>query len=185
MYVGILLPVVEFIGDDTFPVSICEEDERTGGYDAYECRSKTFEQSAKGFFAVDIAVSNVLISWVNSIGFFGTCETYRMMYPVSTKLYNRFVGRGADMTMLPPFPIMFTAACFWRKRSDCSRVLTTSNGLVTMAPHIPPNLVVENMGISKVFFWFVWVIGRGFKGLPSSDEMQHWVGLLGGYWRCR
>jgi len=149
MYVGVLLPIVEFVGENTFPIPIREEVDRTGGYDAYECGSKTLEQSAKGFFAVDIAVSSVLISWVDR--FFETCETYRMIYPVSTKLYSRFVGRGADMTMLPPLPMMFTAVCFWRKRSDWSRVLTTSNGLVTMAPHIPPNLVVENVGISRVF----------------------------------
>jgi hypothetical protein len=74
-----------------------------------------------------------------------------MMYPVSTKLYSRFVGRGADMIMLPPFPIMFTAVCFWRKRSDWSRVLTTSNGLVRMAPHIPPNLVAKDADISRDF----------------------------------
>jgi hypothetical protein len=47
MYVGVLLPIVEFVGDDAFPVPIREEIDRTGGYDAYECRSKTFEQSAK------------------------------------------------------------------------------------------------------------------------------------------
>lgn len=62
------------------------------------------------------------------------------MCPVSTKWNNRFVGRGAPITTPPAPPTIPIAGCFWRNRSDCSRVLTTSNGLVTIAPHIPPSL---------------------------------------------
>jgi hypothetical protein len=64
MYVGVLLPIVKFVGDDAFSVPVGEELDRMGGYGAYECRSKPFEQRTEGFFAVDIAMSTVLISLV-------------------------------------------------------------------------------------------------------------------------
>jgi hypothetical protein len=64
MYVGVLLPIVKFVGDDAFAVPVREEVDRTGGYDAYECGSETFEQCTEGFFAVDIAMNTVLMSLV-------------------------------------------------------------------------------------------------------------------------
>jgi len=56
VHVGVLFPVVEFVGYDAFAVPISKEVDRTGGYDADECRSKTFKQGAERFFTVDIAV---------------------------------------------------------------------------------------------------------------------------------
>lgn len=60
------------------------------------------------------------------------------MCPVSTKFHSKPLERcGSAATPPPTTP---TEACFSLKRLDCSRVLTTSNGLVMMAPHIPPKL---------------------------------------------
>lgn len=59
------------------------------------------------------------------------------MCPVSTKCQRMF---GRCRTTAAPFPANSIVACFSLNRSDWRRVLTTSNGLVTMAPHIPPTL---------------------------------------------
>ena len=67
--------------------------------------------------------------------------THRMICAVSTKFHKIPPGLRTSTTLSPttaPTPV-----CFWRNRSDCSRVLTTSKGLVTMAPHIPPRLYGE------------------------------------------
>lgn len=67
-------------------------------------------------------------------------KIYRRMCPVSTKLYRR-PPFGLGTTTAPPGPPTTpTLTCFSRNRSDCNRVLTTSNGLVIIAPHIPPTL---------------------------------------------
>lgn len=66
------------------------------------------------------------------------------MCPVSTKFHNSPECLGAAWSTAPPPPPPLlntpTAVCPSRKRLDCRRVLTTSKGLVTIAPHIPPRL---------------------------------------------
>ena len=42
-----------------------------------------------------------------------------------------------------PFPAKVTEAGLTLNKSDCKRVLTTSKGLVTIAPHMAPNLNIE------------------------------------------
>jgi len=73
----------------------------------------------------------------------------RMMCTVSTKCHRTPPGRRTSTTLSPTTAP--TPACFWRNKSDCRRVLTTSNGLVTMAPHIPPRLY--GIGVMRNIVW--------------------------------
>lgn len=61
-------------------------------------------------------------------------ETDLRIVPVSTKLYSR--ARTPDLF---DTVAAFVDLCCWNK-SDCRRVLTTSNGAVTTEPHMPPSL---------------------------------------------
>ena len=67
-------------------------------------------------------------------------RAHRMMCTVSTKCQSRF---RRTVTTAAPLPSMLIPACFARNMSDCNRVFTTSNGLVTIAPHMPPTLRIH------------------------------------------
>jgi hypothetical protein len=71
------------------------------------------------------------------------------MYAVSTKGMtmrpSALAGPREESaaTLADPFPPAMPSVAevaFSRNMLDCNRVLTTSNGEVTMAPHIPPSL---------------------------------------------
>ena len=61
------------------------------------------------------------------------------MWPVSTKCQSRLPPPPARTTVAVPLLARRTVGLS-RKRDDCRRVFTTSKGLVTIAPHIPPRL---------------------------------------------
>ena len=65
------------------------------------------------------------------------------------------------VTAAAPLASMLTFTCFMRNMSDCNRVLTTSNGLVTMAPHIPPTLRIHTFTLAT------------FRQLGALDCVDH------------
>jgi len=68
--------------------------------------------------------------------------THRMIWVVSTKCLNK-PERPCGIVRTPPFiPFATTLTATWvsLNKLDCSLVFTTSNGLVTMAPAMPPIL---------------------------------------------
>lgn len=65
---------------------------------------------------------------------------------MSTKLYsNALTPLLLTATALPAGLTTVDGDRVW-KRSDCRRVLTTSNGAVTIDPHIPPRLANHARG---------------------------------------
>ena len=72
-----------------------------------------------------------------------------MMWVVSTKCLRR-PERPCGIVRTPPFiPFATTLTARWvsLNKLDCSLVFTTSNGLVTMAPAMPP--ILEGKSVTK------------------------------------
>lgn len=54
VYIRVLLPVVEVVGNDLFPIAVGKEIDRTRRYDAYERWYKTLEKGTERLIPVDI-----------------------------------------------------------------------------------------------------------------------------------
>lgn len=142
MDVGVFLSVVKLVGDDLLPVTVGEKVDGACRNNANQRRTEPLEQRVRGLVAVDVTVSKKKRGQrgkSKSRGDKGKGErAYRRIWPVSTKFHSRPPERCGRVATPPP--TIPTETCFSLNRLDWRRVLTTSNGLVTMAPHIPPRL---------------------------------------------